>query len=220
MGPTATPALLPGLFALVRVGEEGQRGGGRITITIDDGYGRVSRRRVTIRNKRGTADVRLVRFGRGQVSDELGHATHSVHRRGRSGDGTGCGLSLGRFRESEGMECRAVRSGHLRGSALLWAFAGGGVGAVVARGEGTVVWEHDDRRAVVDGGGVGEVGLAEAGSWGEMDARTEDRGGEGKGERAIRGRWRVRVCLMLETWAQGCPRHSKAGRGGAEGGGG
>jgi hypothetical protein len=218
MGPTATPALLPGLFALVRVREEGQRGGGRITITIDDGYGRVSRRRVTIWNKGGNIDVRLVRFGRGQVSDEWGHATYSVHRRGRSGEGTGCGLSLGRFRESEGMECCAVRSGHLRRSPLLWAFAGGGIGALVACGEGTVVWGHDDRSAVVDGGGVGEVGLAEAGSWGEMNTRTQDRGGQGKGERAIRGRRRVRVCLMLETWAQGCPRHSKAGRGGAEGG--
>jgi hypothetical protein len=64
---------------------------------------------------------------------------------------------------------------------------------------------------------VGEVGLAEAWSWGEMDARTQNRGGQGKGERAIRRRWRVRVRMMLETWAQGSARHSKAGQGGMEG---
>jgi hypothetical protein len=61
---------------------------------------------------------------------------------------------------------------------------------------------------------VGEVGLAEARSWGEMNTRTQDRGGQGKGERAVRRRWRVRVCMVLETWAQGIPRHSKAGHGG------
>lgn len=99
----------------------------------------------------------------------------------------------------------------LRRSPLLWAFAGGGVGALVTCGEGTVIWDYDDRRAVVDGGGVGEVGLAEAWSWGEMHTGTEDRGGQGKGERGIQRRWRVRVCVMLETWAQGSPRHSKAG---------
>jgi hypothetical protein len=62
MGPAATVALLPGLLALVRVREEGQRSSGRISITIDDGYGRVSRRRETIW-ERGRTDVRLVRFG-------------------------------------------------------------------------------------------------------------------------------------------------------------
>lgn len=217
MGPAATAALLPGLLALVRVREEGQRSGGRITITIHNGYryGRVSRGRETIWDKRRAADVRLVRFGRGQVSDERGHAANCVRRRdGHSGDGTGCGLSLGRFRESVGMECYAVlRSRCLCGSPLLCALAGGGVGALVACGEGTVVWLHDDRSAVVDGRGMGEVGLAEAWSRGEMHTRAEDRGGEGKGERAIRRRWGVRVCVMLETWAQGSPRHSKPGRG-------
>jgi len=58
---------------------------------------------------------------------------------------------------------------------------------------------------------VGKVGLAEAWSWGEMDSRTQDGGGEGKGEWGIRRRWRVRVCMMLETWAQGSPRHSSGG---------
>jgi hypothetical protein len=62
MGPDATVALLPGLLALVRVREEGQRRGSRITITIDDGYGRVTRRRETMWD-RGRTDVRLVRFG-------------------------------------------------------------------------------------------------------------------------------------------------------------
>jgi hypothetical protein len=76
MGPAATAALLPGLLALVRVREEGQRGGGggRIAVAIDDGYGRMSRRRETIWDEGRTADVRLVRFGRRQVSDERGHA--------------------------------------------------------------------------------------------------------------------------------------------------
>ena len=139
-------------------------------------------------------------------------------RDGRSGDDAGGGLSLSRFRISVGMECCAVRSGRcLRSSPLLWAVAGGGIGALVARGEGTVVWGHDDRRAVVDRGGVGEVGLAEAWSWGEMDARSQNGGGQGKGEWAIWGRWRVRVRMVLETWAQGIARHSKAGHGGIEG---
>lgn len=62
VGPAATVALLPGLLALVRMREKGQRSGGRITITIDDGYGRVSRRRETIWD-RGRTDVRFVRFG-------------------------------------------------------------------------------------------------------------------------------------------------------------
>jgi hypothetical protein len=111
MGPAATVALLPGLLALVRVREEGQRSGGRISTTIDDGYGRVSRRRETMWD-RGRADVRLVRFGRGQVSDEWGHAAYRVRRRdGRSRDGAGGGLSLSRFRKSAGMESYAVRSG-------------------------------------------------------------------------------------------------------------
>lgn len=58
------------------------------------------------------------------------------------------------------------------------------------------------------------MGLAEAGGGGEVDA---GRGGQGKGERAVRRRGRVRVCAVLETWAQGIPRHSKTGSGGIEG---
>jgi hypothetical protein len=64
---------------------------------------------------------------------------------------------------------------------------------------------------------VSEVGLAEAWSWGEMNSRTQDGGGQGKGERAIRGRWGLRVRMVLETWAQGSPRHSEAGHSGIEG---
>ena len=95
VGPAATVALLPGLLALVRVREEGQRSGGRIAIAINDRYGRVPRRRETIWDRGRTADVRLVRFGRGQVSDEWGHAAYRVRRRdGRSGDGTAGGLNL------------------------------------------------------------------------------------------------------------------------------
>lgn len=112
MGPAATAALLPRLLALVRVREEGQRSGGRITIIIDDGYGRVSSRRETIWDRGRTVDVRLVRFGRGQVRDEWGHAAYWVRRRdGRSRDGAGGGLSLSRFRKSVGMESCAVHSG-------------------------------------------------------------------------------------------------------------
>jgi len=121
MGPAATVALLPGFLTLVRVRKEGQRSGARISVTIDDGYGRVSRRRETIWDKGGTTDVRLVRFGGRQVSDEWGHAAYWVHRRyGHSGDDAGGGLNLCRFRsESVGMECCAVRSGCLRRSPLL-----------------------------------------------------------------------------------------------------
>ena len=58
---------------------------------------------------------------------------------------------------------------------------------------------------------MGEVGLAEARSWGEMNTRSEDGRGQGKGERAVRRRrWGVRVCMVvLETWAQGRARHSR-----------
>lgn len=113
-GPAATAALLPRLLALVRVREEGQRGGSCITITIDDGYGRVSRGRETIWDKKRTADVRFIRFGRGQVRDEWGHAAYWVRLRrdGRSGDSSNSNLSRLR-RESVGMECCAVRSGYL-----------------------------------------------------------------------------------------------------------
>jgi len=60
---------------------------------------------------------------------------------------------------------------------LLWAFTGGDVGTLVARGKGTDVREDDDRSAVVIGGGMGEMGLAQARSGGEMDTGTKDRGG-------------------------------------------
>jgi hypothetical protein len=53
---------------------------------------------------------------------------------------------------------------------------------------------------------VGQVGLAEAGGGGEVDA---GRGRQGKGERVIRGRGRFRVCAVFETWAEGSPGHSQ-----------
>ncbi len=81
MGPTAATTLLSRLFALVRVRKERQRGRGRLAITIDDGYGRVAHRRETIWDKGGVTDVRLIRFGRGQVSDEWGYETCRVWRR-------------------------------------------------------------------------------------------------------------------------------------------
>ena len=134
-----------------------------------------------------------------------------VHRGGRSG---GVSLNLLRIRKGVGVERGAsglCRSALLRGEAL----AGGGVRAFVARGEGTSVRGHDDRRAVVNGGRVGQVRLAQAGRGGEVDAGTMNRGGQGKGERAAvvrRGRrWWIRVCAVFETWTQGSPRHSRVG---------
>jgi len=79
----------------------------------------------------------------------------------------------------------------------------------VAVGQRADVREHDDRGAVVDGGGVGEMGLAEALRRREVHAMAERRG-HGKGERAVRWRWWIRVCVVFETWAEGSPRHSKA----------
>jgi len=69
------------------------------------------------------------------------------------------------------------------------------------------VREHDDRGAVVDGGGVREMGLAEALRRREVHARAERRG-QGKGQRAVCWCWRVKVCVVFETWAKGIPRHS------------
>ncbi len=51
-----------------------------------------------------------------------------------------------------------------------------------------------------------KVGLAEARSCGEMDMETNDGGRQGKGERAVRRCWWVRVCMMLETRAKRSPR--------------
>jgi len=53
-------------------------------------------------------------------------------------------------------------------------FAGEGVRALVARGEGTGVRGDDDRGAVVDRGRVGEVRLAEAGGGREAHAGAQD----------------------------------------------
>lgn len=126
-------------------------------------------------------------------------------------------LSLLRIRKGVGVE--RGTSG-LRRSALLRreALARGGIRALIARGEGTGIWGHDDRRAVVYGGRVGQMRLAQARRGGEMDAGTDDRGGQGKGEGVVvrrrrRRRWWVRVCAVFEAWAQGSPRHSRLGVG-------
>ena len=180
-------ALLPGHLALIRVRKERQRS---IARAIDNGYGRVGHRNVVVRYGGRAVDVRLVRFRRGQVRDECRHHPASWVR--RSGvRRLRLSLSLGGLRESVGVQRGAVRGGPRRcRSAFLSGagegFAGGGVGALVARGEGTDVRGHDDRGAVVYGSWVRKVGLAEAWGGGEMYAGAKDGGGQGKGERALR----------------------------------
>lgn len=224
VGSTAVGALLPGLLPLVRVRKEGQRSG-RVARAIDEGYGRVARRREEAGYWGRAVHVRLVRFGRRQVRDEGRHARDRCDSSGGSGVGLlGLGLSLLRARKGMRVERGALRSG-VGGSALLRgeAFAGGGgVGALVARGEGAHVRGHDDRRAVVYGGGVRQVRLAEAGRGGEVHAGAVDGRREGVGERAaaaaaVRRRRRRRgwagVSAVFETWAQGISRHSRLGVG-------
>ena len=183
-------ALLAGLLALIRMRKEGQR---CIARTIDDGYRRVAHRNVVIWDRGRAIDVRLVRFRRGKVRDECRHHPASWVR--RSGVRLRLmSLRLGGLRESVRVQRGAVRGGPRRGrSAFLCGagegFARGGVGALVARGEGTDVRGHDDRRAVIYGRGVGEVGLAEAWGGGEVYAGAKDGGGRGKRERALRRRW-------------------------------
>lgn len=98
-----------------------------------------------------------------------------------------------------------------RGSTFSARFVRGGVGAPVAFGQGTGIGENDDRGAVVDGGGVGEVRLAEAWCRGEVHARTKGGRAERKRKRAVCGRRWVKVGGVLETWAEGGARHSKQG---------
>lgn len=85
----------------------------------------------------------------------------------------------------------------------------GGVGAPVTFGQCTCIGKDDDRGAVVGGGGVGEVCLAEDRRRGEVHARAKNGRAEREGERAVCGRWWVKVGAVLETWAEGSPRHSK-----------
>ena len=192
VGSTAVGALLPGLLPLVRVRKEGQRSG-RVARAIDEGYGRVARRREETGYWGRAVHVRLVRFGRRQVRDEGRQARDRCNSSSGSGVGLlGLGLSLSmslsllRARNGMRVERGALRSCvcgsvFLRGEAFV---GGGGVGALVACGEGAHVREHDDRRAVVYGGGVRQVRLAEAGRGGEVHAGAVNGRGEGKGERA------------------------------------
>lgn len=149
--------------------------------------------------RRGAADIRLVRLGGGQVGHERRHASGGVRDRSRSG-----------MRGSEGLwvERRALCD-CARGAALPRGarFAGGSKGAPVAFGHGAGVGEDDYGCAVVDGGGVGEVRLAETRGGGEVHARSEDGGAEREGERRVCGRGWVNVCAVLEAWAEGSPRH-------------
>ena len=63
--------LLPRLLALVGVRKEGQ--GGFAAGAIDDGYGRMTRRREMHRIWWYKVDVRFVRLGRRQIRDERRH---------------------------------------------------------------------------------------------------------------------------------------------------
>jgi len=169
---TGSTAFPPWLLALVRVRKEGQRRSG-LAGTVDDGYGRVARRR-EVRWIWGEAvDVRLVRFGRGQVRDELRQLLMVLPncwvRRGHRGLTEGVWVV-----RSSGLRTLGVR-GHplLRGGS---AFARRGVCTFIALGQGTGVREDDDRSAVVDGRRVGEVRLTEARSGREVHALAHDGG--------------------------------------------
>jgi len=109
MGSTTAAALLPMLLAVVRVWKEGQSSA-RIASAIDEGYRRVARRQEVIGDWGRATDIRLVRFGRGKVRDEWRHLACWVQRGGGGGGGAG-DMSIGRFRESVGMERCAMRRG-------------------------------------------------------------------------------------------------------------
>lgn len=102
------------------------------------------------------------------------------------------------------MESRALCSG-LRRSAFPRSVARLGVGAPVTFGQSTGIGENDNRGAVVGGSRVGEVCLAEDRRRGEVHANGR---AEREGEWAVCGRGWVKVGIVLETWAEGIPRHS------------
>ena len=211
---TGSTALAPWLLALVCVRKEGECRGG-LAGAVDDGYGRVARGR-EVRSIWGyKVDVRLVRFGRRQVRNELRQLLVMLTWVRRSHRGLAESVWVVRNRGDGGLRTLGVRrSPLLRGGGSgrgRGAFARWGVRALVARGQGTGIREDDDRGAIVHGGRVGEVRLAEARSGREVHASAHDGGAEGKGEgTAGCARWRVKVCAVLETWAQGSsPRHSK-----------
>jgi hypothetical protein len=98
--------------------------------------------------------------------------------------------------------CSGMRRSALPRSVRL--LVRGGVGAPVAFGQSTGIGKDDNRGAVIGGSRVGEVCLAENRRRGEVHANGR---AERKGERAVCGRGWVKVCSVLETWAEGIPRH-------------
>jgi len=153
------------------VRKEGPRRNG-LAGAVDDGYGRVAGRREVRWIWGDAVDVRLVRFGRGQVGDELRQLLMMMPncwvRRGHRG----LAESVWVVRSS------GLRTLGVRGYPLLRgrAFARRGVCALVALGQGTDVREDDDRSTVVDRRRVGEVGLTEARSGREVHALAHDGG--------------------------------------------
>jgi hypothetical protein len=185
------------------VRKEGERRGG-LAGAVDDGYGRMARGR-EVRSIWGyNVDIRLVRFRRRQVRNELRQLLVMLPwvRRGHRGLAESVWVVPNR---DGGLRTLGVRGSPLRGGKRgggRGAFARWGVCALVARGQGTGVREDDDRSAIIHGGRVREVRLAEARSGREVHASAHDGGGEGKGEgAAVYAQWRVKVCAVLETWA-------------------
>lgn len=170
---TGSTALPPWLLALVCVRKEGPRRNG-LARAVDDGYGRVAGRREARWIWGDAVDVRLVRFGRGQVGNKLRQLLMMMLpycwvRRGHRG-----------LAESVWVVRRSgLRTLGMRGYPLLRggrAVVRRGVRALVALGQGTDVREDDDRSTVVDGGRVGKVGLTEARSGREVHALAHDGG--------------------------------------------
>ena len=174
---TGSTALAPWLLALVCVRKERERRGG-LAGAVDDGYGRVARGR-EVRSIWGyNVDVRLVRFGRRQVRNELRQLLVMLPwvRRGHRGlaESVWVVRDRGDGLRTLGVGGPPLLRGGRRGRG---AFARWGVRAFVARGQGAGVREDDDRSAIVHGGRVGEVRLAEARSGREVHASAHDGGG-------------------------------------------
>src|SRR6266702_1633736 len=122
----------------------------------------------------GAAEIRLVRLGGGrQVGHERRHASGRIRDRGHKVRGDDRSRNRSR---SEGLWvercalCGGARRATLSRSAR---FVRGGIGAPVAFGQGAGVGEDDYGGAVVNGGRVGEVCLAEARRRGEVYTMTE-----------------------------------------------